>query len=125
MPIISALPIGRTQMNESNNDYEVTTGNVFESMGLHQSDELMARAKLLDQVIDLIDACGLSQQEIAKRLGISQPKVSILMKGKMSAFSTDTLLHYLSILGCDVQIKIKKPGRRTAIFRRKGEIEVN
>lgn len=86
-------------MNKKKKDFEVTTDNIFADLGLEQSDELMARAKLLHEVGTLIEASGLSQREVAKKLGISQPKVSMLISGRLSAFSTDTLLHYLSILG--------------------------
>jgi len=105
-------------------DYEVTTGNVFAALGRDQPDELLARAKLLDQVSILIKNSGLSQQQVAKKLGISQPKVSMLVGGRLSLFSTDTLLHYLSILGCEVEIRVRRPRTRARIFRRKGSIAV-
>jgi len=57
-----------------------------------------------------------SRLNLAKKLGIIQPKVSALVSGKLSDFSTDTLLHYLSTLGCKVEIKIRRP-RTTNIFR--------
>lgn len=105
-------------------DHEVTEGNVFEALGREQSEELLARAKLLDQVSGLIKKSGLSQQEVAKKLDISQPKVSMLVSGKLSAFSADSLMHYLFLLGCEVEIRIKKPRSKVGIFRRKGCIAV-
>lgn len=105
-------------------DYEVTEGNVFAALGCNQPDELLARAKLLDQVSSLIKNSGFSQQEAAKRLGITQPKVSMLVTGRLSEFSTDTLIHYLSTLGCEVEIRVKKPRSRIGIFRHKGCIAV-
>jgi predicted XRE-type DNA-binding protein len=78
--------------------YEVTEGNVFAALGRNNPNELLAKAKLLDQVSALIKNSGLSQQEVAKKLGITQPKVSMLVTGRLSQFSADTLLHYLSIL---------------------------
>lgn len=109
---------------EKETDYEVTTGNVFDALGLENSDELLARSKLLDQVSSLIKSCGLTQAEVAKRLGITQPKVSMLVGGYLSAFSTESLLHYLSILGCKVEIRIRKPRSKVGIFRNKGHIAV-
>lgn len=88
-------------------DYEVTECNVFATLGRDQPDELLARAKLLDEVSTLIKKSGLSQKEAAKKLGITQPKVSMLVTGRLSEFSTDTLMHYLSILGCEVEIRVK------------------
>jgi predicted XRE-type DNA-binding protein len=105
-------------------DYEVTEGNVFAALGLDQPEELLARSQLLCQVSALIKNSRLSQQEVAKRLGITQPKVSMLVTGRLSEFSTDSLLRYLSILGCEVEIRVKKPRSRVGIFRHKGCIAV-
>ncbi len=105
-------------------EYEVTEGNVFAALELDQPEELLARAKLLFRVGALIKNSGLSQKEVAKRLGITQPKVSMLVNGFLSEFSTDSLLHYLSILGCEVEIRVKQPRSRIGIFRHKGCIAV-
>lgn len=105
-------------------EYEISSGNVFADLELEQSDELLARAKLLDDVSSLIKNSGFSQKNVAERLGITQPKVSMLVRGQLSAFSTDTLIHYLSILGCEVQIRVKKPRSRRRIFLHKGHIAV-
>lgn len=85
-------------MDYTEKDYEVTTGNIFAALGLEQPDELLARANLLDQVSSLIKKSGLSQREVAEKLGITQPMISNLITGRLSAFGTDSLLHYLSIL---------------------------
>lgn len=111
-------------MNKENLDYEVTEGNIFSALDLDNSEELLARSKLLMQVSDLIKKSGLSQQEVAKKLGITQPKVSMLVTGRLSEFSADSLLHYLSILGCEVEIRVKKPRSKVGIFRHKGCIAV-
>lgn len=105
-------------------DYEVTYGSVFHALGRPNADELLARSLLLDQVSTLIEKSQLSQREAAKRLGITQPKVSMLVNGRLSEFSTDTLLRYLSLLGCEVEIRVKKPRSRIGIFRHKGCIAV-
>lgn len=105
-------------------DYEVTEGNIFEALGREPSAELLARAKLLHQVSGLIKRSGLSQREVAKKLQISQSKVSLLVSGKLSAFSADSLMHYLFLLGCEVEIRIKKPRSKVGIFRHKGCIAV-
>lgn len=105
-------------------EYEISSGNVFADLGLEQSDELLARAKLLNDVSTLIKNSGLSQKDVAERLRITQPKVSMLVSGQLSAFSAGTLIHYLSILGCEVQIRVKKPRSRRGIFLHKGHIAV-
>ncbi len=111
-------------MNKKSKKHEAVTDNIFADLGLEQSDELLARAKLLHEVGSLIKASSLSQKDVAQKLGITQPKVSMLVSGRLSAFSTETLLHYLSILGCDVQIKVKKPRTIVEIFGHKGCIAV-
>lgn len=105
-------------------DYEVTEGDVFSALGRKNADELLARAELLDKVGALIENSRLSQSKVAEKLGITQPKVSMLVNGRLSQFSTDTLLHYLSILGCEVKIHVKQPRSRVGIFGRRGCIAV-
>lgn len=112
------------KQREEHPEYEISSGNVFADLGLDQPEELLARAKLLNGVSTLIKNSGLSQKEVAEKLGITQPKVSMLVGGRFSAFSADTLIHYLSVLGCEVQIKVKKPRSRIGIFRHRGSIAV-
>lgn len=104
-------------------EYEVDEGNIFAAIGRRDADELVARSELLDEVGNLIEKSGLTQQEVAKKLGIKQSKVSMLVNGHLSEFSTDTLLHYLAVLGCKVEIRIRKPQRQN-IFYNRGYIAV-
>lgn len=105
-------------------DFHVTKGNIFEDLGLENSDELLVKTKLMMEVSKLIKASNLTQKEIGERLGISQPKVSMLISGKISAFSNDTLMHYLSLLGCGVEIHLKKPRYRAKTNIKRGRIAV-
>lgn len=104
-------------------NYQVDEDNVFVALGRKDADELVARSELLEEVGDLIEKSGLTQQKVAKKLGIKQSKVSMLVNGHLSEFSTDTLLQYLAILGCKVEIRVKKP-RRQNIFSNRGCIAV-
>jgi len=104
-------------------DYVVDEGNVFAAIGRKDAGELVARSELLDEVGNLIEKSGLTQHEVAKKLGIKQSKVSMLVNGHLSEFSTDTLLHYLAVLGCRVEIRIRKPQRQN-IFSKRGGIAV-
>ena len=104
-------------------EYEVDEGNIFAALGRKDANELLARSELLDEVGDLIEKSGLTQHEVAKKLGVKQSKVSMLVNGHLSEFSTDTLLHYLAILGCKVEIRVRKP-RRQNIFSGRGCIAV-
>ncbi len=104
-------------------DYQIDEENIFAAIGHKNVGELLARSELLEEVGDLIEKSGLTQNEVAKKLGIKQSKVSMLINGHLSEFSTDTLLHYLAVLGCKVEIRVRKP-RRQNIFSSRGCIAV-
>lgn len=105
-------------------EYEVTTGNIFEALGLDQPEEVLVRAKLLEQVVDLVERSGLNQKEIAKILEITQSKVSKLINGRLSEFSADTLMHYLAKVGCVIEIHVKPPRPRSKSFGKLGRVTV-
>lgn len=83
-----------------------SSGNVFADLGLANADELLIKAELVRQISNLIDAKDLTQTEAAKLLGIDQPKVSALLHGKLSGFSTERLFRFLNALGSDVEIRV-------------------
>ena len=89
----------------------VTTDNIFADLGLDDSDEMVTRSDLMSEVVSIIRKSGLTQKEVAEILGISAPKVSALMTGKINDFSNDTLVYYLTLLGCNVEIRVL-PQRR-------------
>jgi predicted XRE-type DNA-binding protein len=76
-----------------------SSGNVFSDLGLPDADELLIKAQLADQISDLIEERKLTQVEAVKLLGIDQPNVSALLRGRLSGFSTDRLFRFLSLLG--------------------------
>ncbi len=87
-----------------------SSGNVFADLGLANPDELLIKAELVRQISNLIDAKNLTQAESAKLLDIDQSKVSALLNGKLSHFSTEQLFRFLNALGSDVEIRvISKP----------------
>ena len=88
-----------------------SSGNVFADLGFKNPEELLAKAELVQRVCDIIADRKLTQVRAAKILGIDQPKISALMRGKLDGFSTDRLLRFLNALGSDVEIVIR-PARR-------------
>jgi len=88
------------------------SGNVFADVGLPDADERLAKANLAHEISALIGAEGLTQTQAAKRLGIDQPKVSMLMRGRLKDFSTERLMHWLVLLGRDVVIDVRDPADR-------------
>ena len=87
---------------------EASSGNVFEDLGFPKSKELYAKAQLCHLIARIIEGRGLTQGQAAKLLGTDQPKVSALVRGKLSGFSTDRLIKFLLALGWDVEIKVNK-----------------
>ena len=77
---------------------ETGSGNVFADLGLPDPDERQLRVQLALRLNDLLQAEGLTQAAAAKRLGIAQPHVSELKHYKLSRFSSERLLHYITLL---------------------------
>ena len=86
---------------------EQSSGNVFADLGLKNPEELLAKAELVQRIADIIAERKLTQVRAAKLLGIDQPKVSALLRGKLDGFSTDRLFRFLNALGRDVEIVIR------------------
>ena len=82
------------------------SGNIFADLGLADADELLAKAKVLHVIGLIIKQEKLTQIQAAKRLGVDQPKISLLLHGKLSGFSLERLLHFLNKLGRRVEISI-------------------
>lgn len=90
-----------------NTEHTASSGNVFKDLGLALPEEALAKAELTAKIADLISHRGLTQAAAAVLLGVDQPKVSALVRGHLSGFSTDRLLRFLTALGQDVQIVVR------------------
>jgi predicted XRE-type DNA-binding protein len=91
---------------------ERSSGNVFADLRIPNAEEYLAKAELAAKVFKIIRSRRLTQTAAGKLLGISQPKVSALLHGRLDGFSTDRLFRFLNALGCDVQITISRPRPR-------------
>lgn len=89
----------------------VETAHPFE--GLPKGDERLAKMLLAARINDHIKERGIKQREAAELLGITQPEVSNLGKGRLSGFTFDRLYRCLNALDIDVEISIKKHSSRT------------
>jgi len=88
-------------------EHEISSGNVFADLGVPHPEEALAKAQLARAICLLIEKEGLTQKAIAMRLGIDQPKVSALVRGRLADFSTDRLLRFLLSLGYNVKINVQ------------------
>lgn len=96
-----------------NTEIEVypSCGNVFADMGLPDAEERLAKAELSIQIHEIIKKRRLTQAQAAEILGIDQPKISALTRGRLKGFSMERLFYFLNTLGKDVQIVIKPKAR--------------
>lgn len=89
-------------MNTTRDDYG--SGNVFEDIGIPNPDEFLVKADLASKVASVIEARGLTQLEAAHIAGVSQPKISLMMRGQLDNISTDRLCRVLNKLGVQITI---------------------
>jgi predicted XRE-type DNA-binding protein len=73
-----------------------------------EAENMKLRSSLMRAVRDHIKREGLSQAQAAKLFGVTQPRVSDLMRGKIDLFSIDTLVNMLSAAGLHVEMHIAK-----------------
>lgn len=89
-------------MNDDNDiPARASSGNIFADFGRPDAEEALARVQLAQQIAEIIERQGLSQAEAAAIIGLDQPKISALVRGRLSGFSTDRLLRCLTLLGQD------------------------
>lgn len=91
------------------NDTEVHTGsdNIYADLKLADADKLKIKTGLVIEIRKAIREYGLSQQAAAKRMGLTQPKVSDMMRGDFSNLSERKLMDCLNRLGYDIEISVK------------------
>ena len=73
-----------------------------------QAESMKLRSRLMMALQDRIHREGLSQAQTAKTLGVTQPRISDLMRGRISLFSVEALIDMLMHLGMRVEIKVKQ-----------------
>jgi predicted XRE-type DNA-binding protein len=81
---------------------------LFDDLGFspQEAAALRLKADLNTRIVKA--AAGYTQQELQNKLGTSQPRVSDLLRGKMSKFSLDTLVVYAELLGLRTEIRTTK-----------------
>lgn len=100
----------------------VTRGgrNVYADLGFEHPAEELAKAQLALMIEEAIAERGLTQQAAAALMGVDQPKVSHILHGRLGGFSTQRLMEFLTALGRDVEIVV----RRTPRSRKRGRLRI-
>lgn len=84
--------------------------NVFEALEDDPAvaDNLRVRAELMLKLRGYIERAKLTQEEAARRMGVTQPRISDLVRGKIERFTIDMLVNMLARVGLHVEIMLKK-----------------
>jgi predicted XRE-type DNA-binding protein len=97
---------------------EESSGSVFADLGLPDAEERLVKADLALEIGRILQQRQLTQRAAAELMGIDQPKVSHLLRGRLAGYSTERLLHFLTALGRDVVFVVRAPpGRRQGRIR--------
>ncbi|TXT23994.1 MAG: helix-turn-helix domain-containing protein [Gallionellaceae bacterium] len=88
--------------------------NVYADLGLDSAEEMLVKAQLATKIGDIIKRRKLTQMQAAELLGITQPKLSGLLRGQFRGISETKMLECLTRLGRDVEIVVKPAPRSRA-----------
>ena len=84
-------------------DYTVSSGNVFQDLGLPSPDERLAKAKLAYKINRLIADQKITQKDAANFLGISRLKMTALRNGRLKNFTIDHLASLFRSMNSDLK----------------------
>ena len=92
------------------------SGNVFEDLGFsaEEAENLKVRSALMTSIRRIIEKDRLTQEEAAELFGVSQPRVSDLVRGKIELFSIDGLVNMLAAAGHQVKVSVTRGKHRAA-----------
>lgn len=87
-----------------NNKKEST--NVYEQLGFPDAEQMLVKAQLVSQIAEILRKRGWSQQQAAKVLGLTQPKLSKMLRGQFRGISEMKMMDCLLRLGRAVKIVV-------------------
>ena len=91
--------------------------NVYKDLGFQNAEAMLARARIVAEIVRIIRARRLTQTTAAKVLGLSQPKVLALLNGQFQDYSPGRLIGLLNRLGCDMKIVVTPKPRSRGMGR--------
>lgn len=86
------------------------SGNVFRDIGFGkaEAESLKLRSELMTRIDGFYRQSGMTQAEAARELGLTQPRLNALLKGKIGLFSLDALVDVAARAGLSVRLVVKK-----------------
>ena len=96
------MPREKIEVHES-------SGNVFADLGLPDAEELLLKSQIAVELHRAIKARKLTQSAAAKLIGIAQPDLSNVLRGRFRGFSTERLMRMVTAFGRDIDIIVKAP----------------
>ena len=94
-------------------EHYVGSGNVFADAGLPDAEVHLLKAQLVSRLDDILRERGLTQSAAARLLGVAQPDLSNVLRGRFRGYSVERLLRFLTALDQDVTIEVRpKPADR-------------
>jgi len=93
---------------------EQGSGNVYADLGYPDSEGMLVKARLVAKIAEIVQRRGLTQNRTAEILGLTQPRVCAILKGRFRGISEHRLLECLTRLGRDVHIVVKPVPRSRA-----------
>ena len=102
-------------------EFEKSSGNVFADLELPDAEEMLVKSQLVAKIGEIIKSRNWTQQQAAEVLGMTQPKLSKMLRGQFHGISEAKMLDCLAKLGRDVQIVVgpaqnKASGRVAVVF---------
>ena len=89
---------------------EKGSGNIFRDLGFPpgEAQNLIMRAELMIKIEQFVRKSGMTQKEAARLIGITQPRLNLLLKRKIDLFSLDALVNMVARAGMQVKLTVKK-----------------
>lgn len=95
--------------------FEIGSGNVYADLRVKDADAMLVKAELVTTISRIVRDRGLTQASAAQLLGLTQPKLSNILRGQFHGVSERRLIDCLTRLGRDVEIVVKaKPRSRSS-----------
>ena len=89
---------------------EKGSGNIFRDLGFPpgEAQNLIMRAELMIKIEQFVRKSGMTQKEAAHLIGITQPRLNLLLKRKIDLFSLDALVNMVARVGMQVKLTVRK-----------------